>query len=99
MLQAAAEYFLLLILKELDLISEVTLLSNEVMLLKHQLVHLTLGIFTEGQLPIPSLHMRVKFVSFLFDDHLSLKKLGVIVEKCAFQSGSLDLHGVKLLLS
>lgn len=43
--------------------------------------------------------MRVKFVSFLFDDHLSLKKLGVIVEKCAFQSGSLDLHGVKLLLS
>ena len=42
MLQAAAEYFLLLILKELDLISEVTLLSNKVMLLKHQLVHLTL---------------------------------------------------------
>ena len=42
MLQAAAEYFLLLVLKELYLISEVTLLSNEVMLLEHQLVHLTL---------------------------------------------------------
>ena len=43
--------------------------------------------------------MRVKFVSFLLDDHLSLKELGVIVQKCAFQGSSLDLHGVKLLLS
>ncbi len=43
--------------------------------------------------------MRVKFVSFLFDDDLSLKKLGVIVEKSAFQSGSLSLHGIKLFLS
>ena len=69
------------------------------MLLEHQLVHLTLRIFTEGQLPITSLHMRMQLVSFLLDDYLGLKKFGVVVEQCALKSGALDLHGVKLLLS
>lgn len=81
LLDGTTQYFLLFILQILYLIPEIPFLSNKIMLFLHELVHLTLSVFTKSELPVAGLNMLVKLVPFFLDNNLSLEELRVIMKQ------------------